>query len=312
MDVRGLISVGLLGLWAVWMVALATGRDRLHGVRDERDALLARWFVGAVTFLAGTTLVALDPDPIIRIAGVAVAATGAAVTLTARNRAPFDQNTRIPDTEVARMARTVTVDAAPRSREPFDVHMRWWMGPVAITFAAAMAASVGFILVLIDREPGLEPWQKVALMTCVGVPILGGMVAPALWYGWRIIRAIPVLRVDALGIVTGTDRQRDLFIAWSEIERIEVRQLAAGGMAYRALVLVPRDADRWLARHPFLARLSARFSRVMYGGLFVIPDLGMTHSVEPILARLGAFRPDLFPTPSDDATQVQGIDIADR
>ena len=285
------IFLAVFAGYIAFLIALATGKASLGVVRDDRDALHGRWLVGASAVgLGGVIALDLRSIPALLV-GVGLAVRGVAVIATARRRAPLDPTNRVPDLDVQRAAREFVFDSRPLARGPIELFVkRRWNAFVAVAAVGFMALLVGLAVSTVS-EPSNRP-AMIAFLVVMSAFFLLVVIGPSVWWLQRAIRGIPMVRIDSYGITMGRDRMRDLSMAWDDMQSVEVRVLESNGMRDRLLIVNPLRTD-WLAEQPWLWRLYARLSRVMYGGHFALSTMALTAPLEEILARVGAFRPSL-------------------
>jgi hypothetical protein len=194
----------------------------------------------------------------------------------------------------------VTPNVLRADRPVLEVHAK----PLAILFMALFTPGIaGLYLGAV-----WDAWQRadtgagerlipVLIFVILG-PIFGAMFLTGVLWLWRVWNGIPFLLVDRRGLVWGRDRDRDIALAWSEIDHIETRRIYYRGYRDRLLHVVPKDPDA-LARYPRLKRIASWLAGGMEGNL-VVSTSGMTVSFDDLVAEIRRH----FPGPIDLGDQA--------
>jgi hypothetical protein len=142
-------------------------------------------------------------------------------------------------------------------------YARWLIWLVAL-------ATPGFAVLLIAGTWSIvstskaEGWATAAWLVVLWVVFLGLLIVPGTWYLVRSWRDIPVLQLDAWGLVWGDDWSRDLAIEWQAVASITSRRVISRGYSGRWLLIHSRD-DAIPTNTSTFVRLAAWLSREMYG-----------------------------------------------
>jgi hypothetical protein len=180
-----------------------------------------------------------------------------------------------------------------------EVHAKPW----AILFMALLTPGiaglyVGTVWEALQRPGPAEVGAFFALIFGIILgPIFWTLIASGVLWLRRVWTGTPFLLVDRKGLVWGRDRERDITLAWSEIERIETKRIAYGGYRHRFLVVVPKDPDV-LARYS----RSQRLESWLVGGMISRLTVGTIGSTVPFVDLVAEIHRH-FPGP---------IDLADR
>jgi len=291
------LGEGVLILWGIliagtaYLAALAVGRVRLRGVRDDGDAKLARWLLGTIAAVTGIGVGFAQGDPISSIMGACVAVAGAAVVVTAKRRALTDQTTRVAGAEIVRAAHEFVFESGTPARGSIDVRLgrgwTWFVGFATIGFSVFLVA----VALDLASNGNLDDVGGALFALGFGIVFLVVLIAPGLWLFQRAFRGIPLLRIDERGMVMGRDRRRDLWVDWADVEEVGVRVNTGGGVTDR--VIIVETSDRWPLEHQSRkARWTAGICRVLYGAPFSLSTIGHDIAVEEVLARIAAHRPE--------------------
>jgi hypothetical protein len=152
-------------------------------------------------------------------------------------------------------------------------------------------ATPGFAVLLIAGTWSIastskaEGWATAAWLVVFWVVFLGLLIVPGIWYLVRTWRDIPVLQVDAWGLVWGDDWSRDLAIEWQRIASITSRRVYAHGYSDRWLLIHPRD-DASRTNMSTFVRFAAWISREMYGTPYIIALGTLRIGSEELLAMI--------------------------
>lgn len=291
-DIERWVLPGLLVLEAAYVFALAVGWVSVSGVRDRDEARRSRVVLGWSALLTAVLLAFVQRDLLTWIPAAVVVGCAVVIIGTARSRSATDRLRAVPDVDVATVARQFAFDSRPLARGPIEIRMkrRW------TTFAAAATVGFSVILVVIAVETVTDPAPDVAdWLFLIGATVFFTVVliAPAAWWVLRVLRGIPMVRLDARGIVMGRDVERDLAIGWDEIEAVDARVIKSSGMTDQVIRFHPADPG-WLRRQPWLWRMYGYLNRAMYGSPFAVSTMALDVTPAEILARVRAFRPALM------------------
>jgi hypothetical protein len=103
------------------------------------------------------------------------------------------------------------------------------------------------------------------------VAILGGLiVGPGTAVLIRLALDVPDVRLDRQGIVWGTDRTRDLAIAWLEIETAASKLQATEFLTDRLIVFRPRPGVSVRRPRTIYGRFTALSNRMTSGSPYAI------------------------------------------
>ncbi len=304
----GLWLLVVLGLgWAGYMVALAAGRARIGPVRDARDALQGRWLAGGMTIGIGFLLALTGHSLPAWVIGAILVLSGGAVIHTARLRAPFDPTNRVSEHDISQAARGFVFDSRPPARGAIEAHSgRWWTAFVVVIAVLFSGLLVGMAVWTFTDGPAQLP-ARLAFLVGSTVFFVVVLIGPSIWWMQRVVRGIPMVRIDSYGITLGRHRTTDLSMAWDDMQAIEVRMMDGGGIRDHLLIVHPGRSG-WLGEQPRRWRIYARVSRALFGGHFAISTIALTVSLPELLARIAAYRPSLLSSESPELSPGAGCE----
>lgn len=159
----------------------------------------------------------------------------------------------------------------------------------AVFIIGASVILVGLPLDLASR-PHLDA-LTVITFTVVAWLLGLALIIPTVWLVQRGLRGIPVVRIDAHGVVMGTDRRRDRYVDWVEVEAVDVSVRRGGGVSDQVVRFETNASTTGRERSTKWTIVNAA-SRALYGASFAISTTGLTASADEILAQVARYRPD--------------------
>jgi hypothetical protein len=114
---------------------------------------------------------------------------------------------------------------------------RRWIAFFAAGVVGFTALAVAGIASILSRS--VDPGGAAFAIGFIALPLLGLIVIPGSWWLLRVARGKPDVRLDWQGITWGDDRSTDPFVAWTGIERVELRSQRSQYVTDEMLVIYP-------------------------------------------------------------------------